>query len=73
MGRDKEQETYRKLKKKLEKTSMDKFVAIRRDQLVAEAETISELYDKVKALNLNPADCFAFQVGKEYPQKITIL
>lgn len=61
------------LKKKLEKTHTSKFVAIKGDQLVAEAETISALFDKVKALNFNPAECLAFQVGKKYPEKITIL
>jgi hypothetical protein len=73
MRQDKERETYRKLKNRLEKTHMDKFIAIKGDQLIAEAQTISELFEKVKTLNLNPAECVAFQVGKEYPEKIAIL
>lgn len=67
------QQAALKLRKKLQKTHMGKFVGIVKGRVAAEGETIEEVLQKLKQIEPDPNKGLVFQVGEEYPEEIVIL
>ncbi len=67
------QQTALKLRKKLQKTHMGKFVGIVKGKVAAEGETIEEVLQKLQQVEPDPNKGLIFQVGEEYPEEVAIL
>lgn len=67
-------QVYMKLRKKKKwlETHMGKFIGILDGKLVADAESIEEILQKLRQIDSDPKRGTIFQVTKEYPGKIVI-
>ncbi len=63
---------YYRLKSELAETHKGKFIAIVRGEQAADSDTIEELLQQLNSIELSPQRRFIFQVGEEYPEKVTI-
>lgn len=67
------QQSALKLRKKLRKTHLGKFIGIVKGKVVAEGETIEEVLQKLNQIEPDPNRRLIFQVGEEHPKEIVIL
>jgi dihydroxyacetone kinase-like predicted kinase len=67
------QQTYKKLKAKYAQTKKGQFIGIVDGKVVAEAETIDAVFEKLDQIEPIPSRRFVFRAGEEYPEKITLL
>ena len=66
------QQTYKKLKAKYAQTKKGQFIGIAEGKVVAEAETIDALFEKLDQIEPIPGRRFVFRAGEEYPEKVTL-
>ena len=62
------------LKADIDRTyDVGRYVAIEGDQVIADADSIRELVDTLKAMGRNPSELQAVQAGIDYPKSAVIL
>ena len=66
------QQTYQKLKAEYAQNKKGRFIGIVEGKVVAEAETIEALFDKLAPIEPIPSRRFVFRAGEEYPEKVTL-
>ena len=66
------QKTYKKLKEKYAQTKKGHFIGIVKGKVVAEAETIDAIFEKLDQVEPTPSRRFVFRAGENYPEKVTL-